>query len=149
MIGARSNATVEYIPLSDPDLDLQSATFDFARYMQTLDRQHIPHKLGSTPTVFTLRRLSRLRFIAIAGLPKHEQPNATVAYGVAGVSNYILPNGNTLVPEFEGAGVDQRLSNATLDAMHSPSLFAELLQVIVVLTELDPLVGGRSKSSPG
>lgn len=150
MIGTRSNATVEYIPQSDPALDRSSPSFNFAKYLETFDRSHLPVKAGSDPTVFTLRRLTRKRFTAISGMPKHEQAEAVVAYGVVGIAGWREPNGNRLLPEFEGTGgVDQHLTAATLDAIFSPTLFAELSTAVVLLTELDPLADRRSGSSPG
>jgi hypothetical protein len=143
MIGSRSNAPVEYISTGDAALDHTSPGFDFRKFMETFDRAYLPVKAGRSPTVFTVRRLSRRRFTAISGMAKHEQPAACVAYGVTGISNY-MDGRNTIVPEFDGAGADSRLAETTLDAIFSPSLFAELAQVIVLLTELDPLADGRS-----
>lgn len=144
MIGTRSNAPVEYISQDDAALDTESSEYNFAEYLKTFDRKYLPCKPGVTPTVFTLRRLSRKHFTAIAGMPKHQQAEESIARGVVNISGFALPNGNSLVPEFDGSGADQRLSATTLDAIFSPKLFAELSQVVIVLSELDPLAGKRS-----
>lgn len=149
MIGTRTNVPVEYVSTHDPALDTAHSDWDFTRYMQTFDRKFMPCKAGSTPTVFTLRRLSRRRFTAIAGMAKHEQAETTIAYGVAGIANFMDGRGNAVIPEFDGAGQDQRLTAVTLDALFSPALFAELAQVILLLTDLDPLADGRSGLCPG
>lgn len=130
--------------MDDPALDTSSSEHNFGEYLKTFDRKHLPCKPGVTPTVFTLKRLSRKHFTAIAGMPKHLQAEETIARGVVNVSGFALPSGNSLVPEYDGGGQDQRLTASTLDALFSPKLFAELSQIVIVLSELDPLAGARS-----
>lgn len=150
MIGARSNATAEYIYLDDPALDKESKYFDFKRYMQTLDRKHLPVKAGQTATVFKIRRLPRVTFTALASLAHTaERAVQAVAYGVIGVENFMNGNGQPIVLEFVGEGVERRLTGDSLNAIFAPQLFGELMTVITTFSDLDPLADGRSGSSPG
>ena len=143
MIGARSNATFEHIYSEDPALDTESLSFDAKKYMDTFDRQYLPVRDGSTPTVFRIRRLSRKRFEAVSALSGHNRAAAVVAYGVQGIENFRLPSGDMLVPELTGVGADQHLTAATLDAFFDGGLFAELMNVIIAASGLDPLADGR------
>lgn len=149
MIGARGNDIIEYIYSEDPALDPEHADFNAKKFLDSFDRKYLPVKDGVTPTVFKIRRLTRKRFMAIAGMAPTERANATVAYGVVGIDNFMLKSGSYLIPEFSGSGVDQHLTAATLDAMFDGGLFAELMNIIMAASGLDPLCGGHSGSSPG
>jgi hypothetical protein len=143
MIGARSNATFEHIYSEDPALDGESPAFDAKKYMDTFDRQYLPVREGSTPTIFRIRRLSRKRFESVSALNGHNRAASVVAYGVQGIENFRLPSGDMLIPEFTGQGSDTHLTPATLDAFFDGGLFAELMNVIIAASGLDPLANGR------
>lgn len=149
MIGARSHDPFEHVYTEDPAVDNESTDLDVKRYFQSFDRKFLPVKPGTTPTLFRVRPLSRRRFMAIANLPMADRPNACVAYGVIGVSNFRLPTGSLFVPEFTGSGADQHLTGPSLDQIFDPGLFAELMTVIMTASGLDPLADGLSGSSPG
>lgn len=148
MIGARSNATTEYIFQGDPALDKESSAFDLKQYLRTFDRKFLPIVAGKTPTVFKIRRLPRITATAIAGLESvPAQGIQTVCYGLVGVENFMNGNGQPLVMDFVGDGMERRLTGPSMDALFSLELFGELMMVITKFGELDPLVDGRSPSS--
>lgn len=149
MIGARSHDEFEHVYTEDPAIDTESPDLDTKKYFETFDRKYLPIRAGATPTRFKVRPLSRRRFMAISAMPAADRPNATVAYGVTGVSNFRLPSGNMFVPEFTGMGADQHLTGPSLDAFFDPALFSELMTVIMVASGLDPLADRHSGSSPG
>lgn len=140
MIGKRSNDIFEHVFSGDDALDLTHPDCNPEKYRDTLDRKHLPIKEGRIPTVFKIRPLSRLRFMAISSMPEADRANACVAFGVVGIDNWRIPKtGNTLIPEFIGVGADQHLAPATLDAIFAPGLFAELMNIIMHASGLDPL----------
>ena len=144
MIGARSNATAEYIFSADPALDIDSPSYDLKQYLKTFDRKHLPVREGKTATVFKIRRLPRVTWTALASLESQaSRAVQTVCYGLVGVENFLNGNGTHLNLEFVGEGVEKRLTAATMDALWSSELFAELASVIVRFGELDPLADAR------
>lgn len=139
MIGSRSKDPFDHVWSEDKALDRDSPDFNPDKYFQTFKPEHMPIREGRTPTKFKIRPLSRKRFIAISGMAPADRANAAVSYGVIGIDNFRLPTGSMLVPEFGGQGADLHLLPTTLDLIFDPSLFGELMTVIMSASGLDPL----------
>jgi hypothetical protein len=139
MLATRSNQPIEYISPRDKALDVDSPAFNFSKFMETFDRQYMPIKPGMTPTVFTLKKLTRKLWNGITSQPAHVQNEAAVTFCVTGISNCTDSRGNLIVPEFEGQDAERRLSQKTLDDIWTPNMFPELGKVILVISDLSPL----------
>lgn len=134
-------AGVPYISKYDPALDPEAT--DWAGFVRSFDAKYQRVKDGHQPTRFYLKRLTLKQWEMVRGLPPHQQDRAAVAYGVANIESFAKANGENLVPTYVGEGHDRRLDHDTLEAIGAPLLFDELGQMLVILSNLDPLVSAR------
>jgi hypothetical protein len=134
VIGIKSLERIEYVCENDPALDKGAEGFDWAKYIESGDHAHIRFRDGCTPSVFSLRRLSRKQYLRTVGRPQMEMISEAVAWGLAGVKGL----GSKADLRFEKTDAGERLSDASLDAVFAPELFAELSLRILSLSGVHP-----------
>jgi hypothetical protein len=129
----------KYICRTDPALDITAERFDWAEFWRTGDLACLPIKAGHRPVIFTLERLGMLAYDhALAAPTGTGKMINTVALGLRHIEGH--PDGLLATLKLiKVPDVGERVNQEQLERLFKPSLFAELGERILALSELDPL----------
>ena len=142
MINKTSTSNVCHVWSVDSALDRSDkALFDakYAEYLKSGDMANLPIKPGCTPAVFTIRSLTRRVLIRLGRYTSPLEFNSeVVAYSLVGVTGYEVNGRPVELGSRVSTDVAERLSEAALDQIYDPFLFAELADRAVEISRVNP-----------